>query len=54
MKGDWSAALPLFQQIHRLTNHPLKGLMGVGFSYAMLGEREKAMECIQEKSNSEK
>jgi TolB-like protein/class 3 adenylate cyclase/Tfp pilus assembly protein PilF len=47
MKGEWNAALPLFEKIHKLTNHPLKGLMGAGFAYAMLGEREKAMECIR-------
>jgi len=32
--------------VHRLTNHPLKGLMGLGYAYARLGEHEKAMECI--------
>jgi pentatricopeptide repeat protein len=47
MKGDWAAALTLFEEVHRLTNHPLKGLMGLGFAYAKLGETEKAMECIR-------
>lgn len=47
MKGDWAAALPLFEEVHRLTNHPLKGLMGLGCAYAQLGETEKAMECIR-------
>jgi adenylate cyclase len=46
MKGDWHNALPLFLEIHRLTNHPLKGLMGVAFAYAKLGEREKALACV--------
>lgn len=46
MKGDWNKALELFEEVHRLTNHPLKGLMGVGYSYARLGMREKALECI--------
>jgi len=47
MKGDWNAAVPFFEEVHRLTNHPLKGLMGLGFSYGQLGETEKAMEIIR-------
>ncbi|MEO6722780.1 MAG: adenylate/guanylate cyclase domain-containing protein [Ferruginibacter sp.] len=47
MKGDWEKALVLFKEVHRLTNHPLKGLMGVGFTYGKLGQKEKAMECIR-------
>jgi adenylate cyclase len=46
MRGDWKAALPLFEEVYRLTNHPLKGLMGLAFAYAKLGETEKAMDCI--------
>jgi adenylate cyclase len=46
LKGDWVIALKLFEEVHRLTNHPLKGLMGLGFAYAKLGNTEKAMECI--------
>lgn len=46
MKGDWEAAKPLFEEVHRLTNHPLKGLMGIGYCYTQLGEKEKALECI--------
>ena len=47
MKGDTEAALELFLEHHRLTNHPLKGLMGVGFCYAKLGHPEKTLECIR-------
>ena len=46
MKGDWQSALILFEEVHRLTNHPLKGLMGLGFAHAKLGNIDKAMECI--------
>ena len=46
MNGDWNAALPLFEEVHRLTNHPLKGIMGLGFSYAKLGQMDKAMEVV--------
>jgi TolB-like protein/tetratricopeptide (TPR) repeat protein len=47
MKGDWENALSFFLEYHRLTHHPLKGLMGVGFTYGKMGMREQAMECIQ-------
>jgi adenylate cyclase len=47
MKGDWNAALKLFEEVYRLTNHPLKGLAGVGFAHAKLGNTEKAMDCIR-------
>lgn len=47
MKGDWQEALKLFEEVYRLTNHPLKGLMGLGYAYAKLGESEKALECIR-------
>jgi TolB-like protein/Flp pilus assembly protein TadD len=46
MKGDWQTALPLFEEVHRLTNHPLKGLMGLGVAYARTGMMDKAMECV--------
>jgi TolB-like protein/Tfp pilus assembly protein PilF len=47
LKGDWNAALKLFEEVHRLTGHPLKGLMGVGFANGILGNIDKAMECIR-------
>lgn len=46
MKGEWEEALKMFEEVHRLTNHPLKGLMGMGVAYGRLGMREKAMEII--------
>lgn len=46
MKGDWEKARELFTEVHRLTNHPLKGLSPLGFAYAKLGERDKALEII--------
>ncbi|HTE34861.1 MAG TPA: adenylate/guanylate cyclase domain-containing protein [Chryseolinea sp.] len=54
LKGDWHAALLLFQEVHRLTGHPLKGLMGLGLAYAKIGEREKAMECIRKLEQRQK
>jgi TolB-like protein/Flp pilus assembly protein TadD len=47
MKGDWQAALELFEEVQRLTNHPLKGWMGAGFAYGRLGMKEKALEVIR-------
>jgi adenylate cyclase len=47
MKGDWQKALPLFEEVHRLTNHPLKGLMGLAFTYGKLGRRDEVLECIR-------
>lgn len=47
MNGDWEEALKLFREVHRLTNHPLKGLMGVGYALASLGRREEAMACLE-------
>jgi adenylate cyclase len=46
MKGDWASALVLFEEVHRLTNHPLKGLMGLGVCYGQCGMMDKAMECV--------
>ena len=46
MQGDWEKALEYFTEVHRLTNHPLKGLSPLGFAYAKLGQTEKAMEVI--------
>ena len=47
MKGDWNEVLELFEEVHRLTKHPLKGLMGVGYADPMLGDTEKALECVE-------
>ena len=46
MKGDWKKALEYFQEVHRLANHPLKSIAPLGFAYAKLGERDKALEAI--------
>jgi adenylate cyclase len=46
VKGDWETALKLFEEVHRLTGHPLKGLLGMGVAFGRLGQRENAMECI--------
>ena len=47
MKGDWEASLVYFEEVQRLTNHPLKGWMGAGFAYGKSGMKEKALEVIR-------
>jgi TolB-like protein/Tfp pilus assembly protein PilF len=47
MQGDWQEALVLFREVHRLTNHPLKGILPMSYALAMLGRREEALECIR-------
>ena len=47
IKGDWNKALELFREVYKLTNHPLKGVLGLGFAYGMLGMREDALECLR-------
>jgi len=46
MKGDWKKAIEYFIEVHRLTNHPLKGLAPLGFAYGITGEKEKTLEII--------
>lgn len=46
MKGELEIAFIQFEEVHRLTNHPLKGLMGLGYCYAKMGFPEKTLECI--------
>lgn len=46
MRGDWQTSLELFKEVHRLTGHPLKGLMGLGVAYARCGMMDKALECV--------
>ena len=42
MKGDWEEALKYFEEVYRLTNHPLKGLMGLGFAYGKVRSNRKS------------
>ncbi len=54
MKGNWEEALKHFEEVYRLTNHPLKGLMGLAFTYGILGRREEALECIRKLEQRQK
>jgi adenylate cyclase len=46
-RGKWQEALSLFEEVHRLTNHPLKGLVGLAFAHGQLGNKEKVVSYIQ-------
>ena len=46
VKGDWKKAAEIFEELHQLTKHPLKGLAPLGCACAKLGETEKALACI--------
>jgi len=46
-KGDWKKALEIFEEIHRIIKHPLKGLAPLACAHAKLGASEKALECIR-------
>ena len=54
LKGNWPEALLLFDEVHRLTNHPLKGLMGLAFAYGTLGQMEEGLLCIQKMEQLQK
>ena len=47
LKEDWLTAKKYFEEVHHLTNHPLKGLAPLGFAYGRLGEKEKALDVIK-------
>ena len=47
MKGEFEEAITLFEEVHRLTNHPLKGLAPLGYAYAKTAQEEKALQCIE-------
>ena len=42
----WDKAISIFKEVHRLTDHPLKGLTPLAYAYAKTGQLEKAMECV--------
>jgi TolB-like protein/Tfp pilus assembly protein PilF len=45
-KGDWNKAAEIFEEVHKLAKHPLKALTPLGCAYAQLGERGKALACV--------
>lgn len=46
LKGDFPAALEQFMRIDALVPEPFKGISSLGCVYAVMGEREKALEIL--------
>ena len=46
MQGEWDKAIPIFEEFHRLVNHPLKGLAPLAYAYAKTGQTEKVYAII--------
>jgi TolB-like protein/Flp pilus assembly protein TadD len=44
--GDYENAIKIFQQFQKLTGHPLKGMVGLGYAYALNGNIDMAHECL--------
>jgi TolB-like protein/class 3 adenylate cyclase/Tfp pilus assembly protein PilF len=47
MSGNWHQSLNIFKEVHRLTNHPLKGIMGLSYAYGRLGLYEEVKSLIE-------
>ena len=45
--GEPEEAVKDLEQYHKLIGHPLKGLSSLGHAYAVAGQKEKAMECVE-------
>ena len=46
-EGEYEKAEELFIHRKNLINHPLKGLMGLGFVYAKMNKSDKARDCLE-------
>ncbi len=51
---DYENALKCFLRFQELTGHPLKGMVGLGYTYAVMGNIEKAEECLEKLAQREK
>jgi tetratricopeptide (TPR) repeat protein len=52
--GKYEMAIETFQQFQKLTGHPLKGMVGLGYAYALNGNIDKAHECLDKLAQREK
>jgi TolB-like protein/Tfp pilus assembly protein PilF len=52
--GDYENAIKTFQRFQDLTGHPLKGMVGLGYAYAINGDIDKAKECLEKLAQREK
>lgn len=47
MMGRYDEAIPLLKEYQQMVGHPLKGWTPLGYAYALMGEKEKALEIIE-------
>jgi TolB-like protein/Tfp pilus assembly protein PilF len=52
--GDYENAIKTFQRFQELTGHHLKGMVGLGYAYAINGNIDKAHECLDKLAQREK
>ena len=45
--GEYEKAIKNLEQYHKLIGNPLKGVSALGHAYAVAGQKEKAMECVE-------
>ncbi len=47
VNGQYDKAIENLEHYHKLIGHPLKGLGSLGHAYGIVGQREKALECLE-------
>ena len=53
-KGEQEKALKIFEKIQKMPGSELWGISFSGFAYAMMGNEEKALECLKELEEKER
>lgn len=52
--GDYDNAIKTFKRFQELTGHPLRGMAGLGYAYAINGNIDQAKECLNKLAQREK
>jgi tetratricopeptide (TPR) repeat protein len=52
--GDYENAIKTFRRFQELTGHPLRGMAGLGYAYAINGNIDEAYECLDKLAQREK
>lgn len=52
--GDYENAINTFKHFQELTGHPLKGITGLGYAYAINGNIDEAKQCLNKLAQREK
>jgi len=53
-REEWDIAIKYFKEYQKLTNSPLKGITGLGFAYAKVGQFDKAKQFLHRLEEREK